>query len=210
MNLPFDAEQFLRVFATYNAAVWPAQIVAYGLGLIAVGGLLASRMASRRIILAILAIMWAWNGLAYHLTYFSPINPVAKVFAWFFVAHTALFATCTVSPGISASGPDLVGDASRPEPSSSMQCSSTKSSAPWPNTGSCRARCSGWPCPTTIFTIGVLLQSHGRIMAALSVIPILWALIGTSAAFLLAISEVWLGACRRLAHYCDHRGLDRP
>ena len=29
MNLPFTVEQFLDVFAQYNQAVWPIQIVAY-------------------------------------------------------------------------------------------------------------------------------------------------------------------------------------
>ena len=34
--LPFTLEQFLNVFATYNKAIWPAQIAAYVLGAIAV------------------------------------------------------------------------------------------------------------------------------------------------------------------------------
>lgn len=36
MTPPFRVEQFLGVFAAYNMAIWPAQIVAYELGLIAV------------------------------------------------------------------------------------------------------------------------------------------------------------------------------
>ena len=38
--LPFTLEQFLNVFATYNKAIWPAQIAAYVLGTIAVAALL--------------------------------------------------------------------------------------------------------------------------------------------------------------------------
>ena len=37
--LPFTREQFLGVFADYNTAVWPAQVVAYVLGLIVVAAL---------------------------------------------------------------------------------------------------------------------------------------------------------------------------
>ena len=35
MSLPFTIEQFLGVFAAYNAAIWPAPIFAYVLGLVA-------------------------------------------------------------------------------------------------------------------------------------------------------------------------------
>ncbi len=31
MPLPFTVEQFFAVFHTYNTAVWPAQLAAYGL-----------------------------------------------------------------------------------------------------------------------------------------------------------------------------------
>ncbi len=37
--LPFTLEQFLNVFATYNKAIWPAQILAYVLGAVAVAAL---------------------------------------------------------------------------------------------------------------------------------------------------------------------------
>jgi hypothetical protein len=45
------------------------------------------------------------------------------------------------------------------------------------------------PCPTTIFTVGVLLVTRGRLALLLSIIPVLWALIGTSAALFLGVPE---------------------
>jgi hypothetical protein len=45
------------------------------------------------------------------------------------------------------------------------------------------------PCPTTIFTIGLLLMASGRLTLWLSIIPIAWALIGTSAALFLGVPE---------------------
>jgi len=47
----------------------------------------------------------------------------------------------------------------------------------------------GLPCPTTIFTFGVLLWTTERIPKTLLVIPFLWSLIGFSAAFSLGIRE---------------------
>ena len=54
MRLPFTIEQFFAVFAAYNAAIWPAQIAAYGLGLAVVGMLLWDSMIGKRLILFIL------------------------------------------------------------------------------------------------------------------------------------------------------------
>lgn len=58
MTLPFTVEQFFGVFADYNAAIWPAQIAAYALGLAAVGALCLPARHAARFILAVLALMW--------------------------------------------------------------------------------------------------------------------------------------------------------
>jgi hypothetical protein len=56
MSLPFTVEQFLGVFSRYNEAIWPAQLVAYALGLAAVGLALWRQPYSDRTIAAILAL----------------------------------------------------------------------------------------------------------------------------------------------------------
>jgi len=38
------------------------------------------------------------------------------------------------------------------------------------------------PCPTTIFTIGMLLLARGGLVPWLAVVPILWSLVGLAAA----------------------------
>ena len=45
----------------------------------------------------------------------------------------------------------------------------------------------GLPCPTTIFTIGVLALGYGTSLRALLAVPILWSLVGSQAAFLLDV-----------------------
>jgi hypothetical protein len=45
------------------------------------------------------------------------------------------------------------------------------------------------PCPTVIFTIGLLLVARGRLIAWLSIIPFLWSLVGLAAALQLDIRE---------------------
>ena len=50
-----------------------------------------------------------------------------------------------------------------------------------------RAPSFGVPCPTTILTAGLLLLLPRREARLVAVIPVIWAAIGGSAAFLLAI-----------------------
>ena len=62
MGLPFSEEQFLRVFAEYNRAVWPLQLVFYAVaGLTLLLGV-RKRPSSDRIISGALALLWLWMG----------------------------------------------------------------------------------------------------------------------------------------------------
>ncbi len=45
------------------------------------------------------------------------------------------------------------------------------------------------PCPTTIFTLGLLFMARGSWVAWLAIIPFLWSLIGLAAAWQLGIPE---------------------
>jgi hypothetical protein len=47
----------------------------------------------------------------------------------------------------------------------------------------------GLPCPTTIFTFGILLLADGRIPHRLLVIPLLWSCLGAFAALRFGIVE---------------------
>ncbi len=51
-------------------------------------------------------------------------------------------------------------------------------------------------CPTDLLTIGALLTSRGRVPTRLAVVPVIWGMIGDSAAVLLAVPTdyVMLGA----------------
>ena len=44
-------------------------------------------------------------------------------------------------------------------------------------------------CPTTIFTLGLLLWAEPRVPTALLVIPLLWTLIGSTAVVVLGVTE---------------------
>jgi hypothetical protein len=190
MNLPFDAHQFLAVFAAYNEAIWPAQLIAYGLGFAALGALLTSHPVRERVILAVLSLLWVWNGLVYQLVFFSPINPMAKVFATLFVVQAMLFGACAIMVSdlkfkVQSNWRSFVGLTFIVYAMLIYEMFGDIAGH-----GRLKGPLFGVaPCPTVIFTIGLLLQAHGRSVAWLSLIPIVWALIGGSAAVLLNIPE---------------------
>jgi len=61
--LPFTTEVFFSVFERYNAAIWPVQVIAYGLGVLVVLLSLRPRRGGDRIIAAFLAGSWLWTGV---------------------------------------------------------------------------------------------------------------------------------------------------
>ena len=89
--LPFTREQFLAVFVTYNEAVWPAQVLAYLLGLLMVGFILWPSEQRSRVVAAGLAATWLWTGVAYHGMHFSAISNGAWGFAALFVIQGLMF-----------------------------------------------------------------------------------------------------------------------
>ncbi len=190
MNAPFSVEQFLAVFVAYNAAIWPAQIVAYALSLLAVAGLWRGGPTASRLILASLAILWAWNGIGYHFLFFATINPAAKIFAGFFVLQEILFAASAVAaPGLqfragpdfrSVSGLAFIIYALLIYPILGIFAGHGLMAGPMPGVA---------PCPTTLFTIGMLLLARGRPVRWLAIIPVLWSLVGLAAALQLGIPE---------------------
>jgi cytochrome c len=60
--LPFTRDQFLAVFAAYNEAIWPAQVVAYILGAASVVMLFRALRSADLFTAATLGTMWLWTG----------------------------------------------------------------------------------------------------------------------------------------------------
>ena len=79
MNLPFTQEQFFALFAEYNRAVWPAQLVLVCLAIAMAAGVLTNPARAGRLVSYGLAVLWAWTAVAYHLALFREINPATVV-----------------------------------------------------------------------------------------------------------------------------------
>ena len=189
MKLPFTVEQFLEIFKSYNQAVYPMQILFYLLAALVI--FLSVRMITNasKIINSILAFLWLWMGIVYHLFYFSEINKAAYLFGSIFIIQGLLFLYQGVfnnklsykfTPGLfGGSGAFLVVFALIVYPIIGYTFGHIYPSSPT----------FGLPCPTTIFTFGIFLWSDKRVPVTILIIPFLWSLIGFLAALKLGIFE---------------------
>ena len=188
MKLPFDSIEFFNVFGAYNAAVWPLQIVLYLLSLFALLLFFRRYKYARQAAFYLLALLWLVNGIGYHLLHFSAINKAAFVFGAMFVVQALLFAWYAWKSPRTALDINPV----RWTVSAILilyalffySLIGYFAGHQYP-----RAPIFGVaPCPTTIFTFGILLAAE-RLRWYLYLIPLLWAFIGTSAAFVLGVRE---------------------
>lgn len=181
--LPFSAAQFYEVFALYNEVLWPAVAMWWLLTLMAVAVAWRSPAAGRWLS-RLLALLWMWNALAYHAWLFSAINPAAWGFAVFFLIQAGLLASWSrrsVQPFFAARGwRQPLGSALTVYaflyPFLTMAVGHRFPATPT----------FGVPCPTVILTIGLLLTMPDP-PVRLTIIPVLWAFIGGSAAYLLQV-----------------------
>jgi hypothetical protein len=171
--LPFTREQFFEVFAAYNQAIWPAQVVAYLLAGACLLAVLVNRRYARRFSLAVLAVLWAWTAIAYHWLQFATVNPAAVAFAIVFLVQAIVLAFFAARPDVEVdtgagrrwSGWALVAYATVVYPLLGYASGHVYPAAP---------TFGVTPCPLVIFTI-----------------PVAWAVIGGSAAFLLGVPQDW-------------------
>lgn len=189
MTLPFDSDQFFAVFARYNEAVWPVQVVLTGLAIVAALLVWRASRAGDRVISGILAGLWAWMGVVYHFTFFRSINPAAVAFAAAFLVEAAAFVVIgvvrgrlqfRVSTGVSGLAAGVIV---------------VYALAVYPLLGQAgghvypAAPTFGLPCPTAIFTLGLLIAAVPHVPKALLLVPLAWAALGTVAALQLGVPE---------------------
>jgi hypothetical protein len=189
MNPPFTLEQFFEVFSRYNEGVMPLQLGLFLLALTAFAEMVVRRRRSDRVVSAILAGLWAWMGIVYHLVYFTPANPAAALFGVMFLGGATAFAWAGVVHGRlkfngenrmrRIAGHALITYSLVVYPLLSLLLGREYPALPT----------FGLPCPTTIFTIGMLAFVSGRFPRYVLAVPVAWAFIGGQGAFLLGMYE---------------------
>jgi len=192
MYLPFTRAQFLQVFADYNEGIWPAQFGAAILGIVAISMLFWRPAWADRTIAAIVALFWSLMAAGYHWSFFAAINNAAYAFGALFLLAAIIFVIEGVIrnrirfhlvPGIrgwAAGGLILYAFVIYPVVGLTL----THLFPQTPLFGVA-------PCPTTIFSLGLLLIAQHPNPLVIGVIPLLWSVIGGSAAVLLDVRLDW-------------------
>lgn len=188
--IPFSPDVFFALFEEYNLAIWPAQPVAYGLGLLVLALVFRPSRAASAVIGAILTAFWLWTGLVYHWYFFAPINFAASVFAALFGLQALLFfwrflirvdMTFAFRRDVTgAAGLTLMVLALAVFPLFEIAAGHA-----WPQSASFGLT----PAPTVLFSFGAILLARPRIPLLVLVIPFLWTMIGTATAWLVGIPE---------------------
>ena len=191
--LPFTRDQFLSVFVGYNHAIWPVEVLAYLIGALAVGALFRPGRISSSIAAGAIALMWIWTGVAYHWLFFATINKAAFLFGALFVVQGVYVGWAgvlrdrlrfQVENGLVA----WVGIALLAYAAVLYALIGMAAGHGYPE----MPMFGVTPCPVTLFTFGMFLLAANHISRWLLVIPVLWSLVGGSAAVLLEIPQDWL------------------
>jgi len=190
MHMPFTADQFVAVFTTYNHAIGPMPLVAYGLAIASIGLVFRRVATTDRVIALTLAALWGWTGIAYHLLHFTRLNPAARIFGVLFVLQAAFFAAEAFRGRLhfrfsardfrSRMGLVMVAFSMVVYPLLGMLAGHGYPNGP---------AFGVTPCPLVIFTFGLLLLTERSMPKYLLAIPLALAFVGATAAMSLGIRE---------------------
>ncbi|QED36933.1 hypothetical protein FK178_04035 [Antarcticibacterium arcticum] len=219
--MPFTIEEFLGVFESYNAAVWPMQIILNLLAVVCLFLLISSLKGKSAVINGVLIFLWLWMGLVYQIMYFTSISSIGFLFGALFVlqalifSYFAYFRPENLSYRFKLNISGFVGIIFILYSLLIYPVFANDLGHIYPQTPT-----FGLPCPTTIFTFGILLFSLTRVRWYIMIIPLLWSLIGFSAAYNLGMTEdyflVFAGVIAMILQFFkpepdkSHKGLRIP
>lgn len=189
MEIPFTTKEFLDTLKAYNESVFPLQIFFNLLAFYTIYLIFKPKTYSAKFITGTLAIFWLWIGIIYHLIFFTVINKAAYFFGTIFIIQGILFFIFGfLKNRLSFSYQnDLYGITGLVFFAYALII--------YPILGHLLGHqypyspTFGLPCPTTIFTFGVLLFSVKRISFYIILIPLIWSIIGFGAALNFSIYE---------------------
>jgi len=186
---PFSRDDFFGVFVRYNESMWPLPLLLVAAGL-AVAVVATSAPRRSRRLMATLAALWAYMAIAYHLAFLTSLTPAAILFAALFLVEAALLAwhgihtrrlhlAVPLDRTSRLVGAALIAYALIGYPVVAELAGQRYPAMPT----------FGLPCPTTIFTFGVLAWCVRPVPRSVLLVPLVWTLVAMSAAIAFGIVE---------------------
>jgi hypothetical protein len=187
--MPFTKERFFGVFETYNLAVWPAQWALFLLGLITLLLVLQRPRSAGPWVGVFLSFLWSWMAVAYHLLRFAPVNPAAHLFGGLFLVQALAWTWYGwIKKGLVFTEPrgirGVLGGAMILYALLLYPLLGNLLGHRYPSSPT-----FGLPCPTTLFTLGLLSWTDGKFPRVLLIVPLTWVLVGSTAAFYFGVYE---------------------
>jgi len=189
MKFPFTVEEFLNVFKSYNESIFPFQFIFYLIAFLIIYLVFKQYENKSKIISVFLSFFWLWIGIVYHLLFFTSINKAAYFFGGLFIIQGVLFGIYGIIKNsltfeyqkiiYNYIGIIFIVYALIIYPILGYLFGHKYPYSPT----------FGLPCPTTIFTFGILLFVNKNIPILVLIIPLLWSIIGFGAALNLSIYE---------------------
>jgi Family of unknown function (DUF6064) len=191
--LLFSPRTYYRLFELYNAAIWPAQIVAVALGLAILALLRRAGVSRGRLIAAVLAGCWLWVAIAFHLKRYATINWAAVYFAGAFTLEAALLIWTGVVRSRLVFGPNSVP--ARRIGLSLFVFALALEPLVGPLLGRSLRQAEIFgvaPDPTALATLALLSLATGRVRWELIVLPAIWCAISGATLAAMRSADAWI------------------
>lgn len=181
--LSFSIEEFLLVLESYNLAIWPFQIFAYILVISALFFSVKPMSYSAKIVLAILSFFWLFAGIVFCFLFWAPSHIFGYIFGICCVLQGLMFLYSISRSDITVGSRDityiLIGILFVLYAIIGYQIFGYYLGHVYPKYFAVGLL----PCPTTIFTFGILLIINEKIPIKYLVIPLMVSLGGILAAY---------------------------
>ena len=186
----FTLERFLNYATIYNQDLYPVQYLMLGIGILAILPVFFRTKHSSRFISAILAFFYGWIGIQFYMIYFKEFMAIPFVFGILFIIQALIFIfEGTVRNRISFHfKADLYGLSGALLIIYAMlgyQALEYLLGRGYPEI----LAFGMFPCPTVIFSLGILLWTDKKFPPYILIFPMIQALSGFIPAFIIGIIE---------------------
>jgi hypothetical protein len=166
--------QLLDVFTRYNNAVWPLQLIAYALGVVALFAALRGEAWSGKVVLLILGFLWLWMGIVLGFLFSSQlgvpgwfVGAVLYTLQGLLLVAVALRENLAFQVRMDAYG--VLGALAALYSMIGYPAIESLLGRGYPQT----APFGLVPCPTAVFTLGLLLWTAAPWRRVLLIVPLL-------------------------------------
>jgi hypothetical protein len=179
MLLPFTFEEFLEMLARFNTDWWPVHLIMYALAVTAIYFAIRKTRWSAKVVTGILVFFWIWVGTLFNLLYFSRLFPMAYLFVVMFILEGIILASAGLFGNrltfrVKADLFGLIGAILIIYALIGYPLIANFTGRGYPHL----LLAGMMPCPTAIFTLGLLLWTEKPIPKIVPVIPVVYALTG--------------------------------